>query len=134
MSRVLDRRQLLRGAAVAGSGIAFSAYMPAWAQPVSGGIVKPLPVVSGTEIALTIDSFPLIIDGKRTPAIGVNGTVPAPLIRLKEGQNVRLAVSNKLDVDSSIPSPTTSRSGRPAHTGITAIPARRSRRGFTARS
>lgn len=102
MSRVLDRRQLLRGAAVAGSGIAFSAYMPAWAQPVSGGIVKPLPIVSGTEIALTIDSFPLIIDGKRTPAIGVNGTVPAPLIRLKEGQNVRLAVSNKLDVDSSI--------------------------------
>ncbi len=102
MSRVLDRRQLLRGAAVAGSGFAFSAYMPAWAQPVSGGIVKPLPTVSGTEIALTIDSFPLIIDGKRTPAIGVNGTVPAPLIRLKEGQNVRLAVTNRLDVDSSI--------------------------------
>ena len=102
MSRVLDRRQLLRGAAVTGSGIAFSAYMPAWAQPVSGGIVKPLATLSGTDIALTIDSFPLIIDGKRTPAIGVNGTVPAPLIRLKEGQSVRLAVSNMLDVDSSI--------------------------------
>ena len=79
-----------------------SAYMPAWAQPVSGGIMKPFPTVSGTDIALTIDRFPLIVDGKRTPAIGVNGTVPAPLIRLKEGQNVRLAVSNKLDVDSSI--------------------------------
>ena len=102
MSRVLDRRQLMRGAAVAGGGLALSAYMPAWAQPVSRGIVKPLPTVSGTDIALTIDRFPLIVDGKRTPAIGVNGTVPAPLIRLKEGQNVRLAVSNKLDVDSSI--------------------------------
>lgn len=37
-----------------------------------------------------------------TPAIGVNGTVPAPLLRFKEGQRVRLAVSNTLDVESSI--------------------------------
>ena len=102
MSRLVDRRQLLRGAAVAGGGLALSTSLPAWAQPVSGGIVKPLPTVSGTDIALTIDRFPLIVDGKRTPAIGVNGTVPPPLIRLKEGQTVRLAVSNRLDVQSSI--------------------------------
>ena len=102
MSRLVDRRQLLRGAAVAGGGLALSTALPAWAQPVSGGIVKPLPTVSGTDITLTIDRFPLIVDGKRTPAIGVNGTVPAPLIRLKEGQTVRLAVSNRLDVQSSI--------------------------------
>ncbi|OWQ90209.1 copper resistance system multicopper oxidase [Sphingopyxis witflariensis] len=102
MSRTLDRRQLLRGAAVAGGGLAFSAYIPAWAQPVSGGIVKPLPTLSGTDIALTINSFTLPVDGKPTPAIGVNGTVPAPLLRLKEGQKVRLAVSNALDVESSI--------------------------------
>ncbi|WP_306286134.1 copper resistance system multicopper oxidase [Sphingomonas sp. Ant20] len=102
MSRIFDRRQMLRGAALAGGGVALTAYMPAWAQPVSGGIVKPLPVVSGAEIALTIDSFKLPVDGKSTPAIGVNGTVPAPLIRLKEGQKVRLSVTNNLDVDSSI--------------------------------
>lgn len=102
MSQTIDRRQLLRGAALAGGGLALSASLPAWAQPVSGGIVKPLPTLSGTDIALTIDSFPLIVDGKPTPAIGVNGTVPAPLLRLKEGQNVRLAVSNALDVESSI--------------------------------
>jgi len=76
MSRTIDRRQMLRGAALAGGGMALTAYMPAWAQPVSGGIVKPLPTVSGTDIALTIDSFRLPVDGKSTPAIGVNGTVP----------------------------------------------------------
>ena len=97
MSRTIDRRQMLRGAALAGGGMALTAYMPAWAQPVSGGIVKPLPTVSGTDIALTIDSFRLPVDGKSTPAIGVNGTVPAPLIRLKEGQKVRLSVTNNLD-------------------------------------
>ncbi|GAA3276128.1 hypothetical protein GCM10020258_55940 [Sphingomonas yabuuchiae] len=102
MSRTIDRRQMLRGAALAGGGMALTAYMPAWAQPVSGGIVKPLPTVSGTDIALTIDSFRLPVDGKSTPAIGVNGTVPAPLIRLKEGQKVRLSVTNNLDEDSSI--------------------------------
>ncbi len=34
--------------------------------------------------------------------LGINGTVPAPLVRLKEGQNARLTVVNDLDEDSSI--------------------------------
>src|SRR3546814_16719654 len=44
----------------------------------------------------------LTADGETTHAIGINGTVPAPLLRLKEGQNVRLSVTNQLDEDSSI--------------------------------
>jgi hypothetical protein len=55
-----------------------SAYMPAWAQPVSGGIVKPLPTVSGTDIALTIDSFKLPVDGKSTPPLASNGANAGP--------------------------------------------------------
>ena len=35
-------------------------------------------------------------------AVGINGTVPGPLIRLKEGQHVRLSVSNQLDEETSI--------------------------------
>ena len=54
MSRVLDRRQVLRGASLAGGGLALSAYMPAWAQPVSAGIAKPLPTVSGEDITLKV--------------------------------------------------------------------------------
>src|SRR3546814_20278257 len=44
----------------------------------------------------------LTADGETTHAIGINGTVPAPLLRLKEGQNVRLSVTNQLAEDSSI--------------------------------
>jgi len=44
----------------------------------------------------------MIIDGQASQAIGMNGTVPAPLIRLREGQNVRLQVVNDLDEESSI--------------------------------
>ena len=102
MSPVLTRRDLIRGATLAGGGLAFSAWMPAWAQPVSAGIVKPLPTVSGNDIALKIAEQAMVIDGRKMRAIGINGTVPAPLIRLREGQSVRLHVTNDLDEDSSI--------------------------------
>ena len=42
------------------------------------------------------------IDRKVSRAIGINGTVPGPLVRLKQGQTARLSVVNDLDVDSSI--------------------------------
>ncbi|MCP1471973.1 CopA family copper-resistance protein [Sphingobium sp. OAS761] len=102
MTSVLTRRDMIRGATLAGGGLALSAWMPAWAQPVSAGIVKPLPTVSGNDIALTIARQTMMIDGRKMRAIGVNGTVPAPLVRLREGQTVRLHVTNDLDEDSSI--------------------------------
>jgi CopA family copper-resistance protein len=98
----IDRRMLLRGAAVAGGTAALAAWFPAWAQPVSPGIVKPLPVVSGPDVSLTIAKQMMIIDGRPSRAIGINGTVPGPLVRLRQGQKVLLSVTNDLDVDSSI--------------------------------
>ena len=62
----------------------------------------PIPTVSGTDITLKIARQTMTIDGRRSAAIGINGTVPAPLIRLREGQTVRLNVINDLDEDSSI--------------------------------
>ncbi|MDQ3143287.1 MAG: copper resistance system multicopper oxidase [Pseudomonadota bacterium] len=98
----LPRRQFLRAAGLGGAGAGLAGVMPAWAQPVSGGLVRPLPSVSGTDIALSIGNVAVKVDGKVSRAIGVNGTVPAPLIRLKEGQKVRLRVTNTLDEESSI--------------------------------
>lgn len=98
----LDRRTLLRGAALTGGTAALAAWFPAWAQPVSAGIARPLPTVSGTDISLRIAHQMMTIDGRESHAIGINGTVPAPLVRLKEGTTVRLSVINDLDEDSSI--------------------------------
>ena len=98
----LERRQFLRAAALGGAGAGLASAMPAWAQPTSAGLVRPLPTVSGTDIALTIGKVAVRVDGKVSRAVGVNGTVPAPLLRLKEGQKVRLRVTNTLDEDSSI--------------------------------
>jgi CopA family copper-resistance protein len=102
MNETIDRRSLLRGAGIGVGGLALAAWMPAWAQSVSAGLPSDLPSVSGDDITLRIARQTMIIDGRPSRAIGINGTVPAPLIRLREGQHVRLKVINDLDEDSSI--------------------------------
>ncbi len=102
MSMMIDRRALLRGTAALGGTAALAPWFPAWAQPVSAGIVRPLPTVSGNDIHLRIAHQMMTIDGHDSHGIGINGTVPAPLVRLREGQTVRLHVENALDEDSSI--------------------------------
>ncbi len=97
-----DRRSFIGVAAAGGATAALAPWFPAWAQPVSRGITDPIPTVSGAEISLRIARQTVRVDGKVSRAIAINGTVPAPLIRLREGQNVRLAVTNDLDEDSSI--------------------------------
>jgi len=100
--RDFDRRQLLRGASMVGGGLAVSAMLPSWAQSATPGLLSTLPTVSGENIALTIGHTPFKVDGRMGHAVTINGTVPGPLVRLKEGQNVRLAVTNRLDEDTSI--------------------------------
>ena len=102
MTLSIDRRSMLRGGAALGGTAALTSWFPAWAQPVSAGISRTLPTVSGNDISLRIAHQMMTIDGREHHAIGINGSVPAPLIRLREGQTVRLHVENALDEDSSI--------------------------------
>lgn len=102
MTVTIDRRALLSGGAALGGTAAMAAWLPAWAQPVSAGIARPLSTVSGDDIHLRIAEQMMTIDGRKSHAIGINGTIPAPLIRLREGQTVRLHVENALGEDSSI--------------------------------
>ena len=101
-SPLLGRRAFLAKSAALGGVVAASNLFPAWAQSGTGGIARPLPTLTGTDFALKIHRMMITADGETTRAIGINGTVPAPLLRFKEGQKVRLAVTNTLDEDSSI--------------------------------
>ena len=51
---------------------------------------------------LQIGGASLTLDGRTAPALAINGTVPGPLLRLKEGRRIRLNVSNALGEDTSI--------------------------------
>lgn len=57
---------------------------------------------ASNSIHLTIQESPVTIGGKNTMATAINGTVPGPLVRLKEGENTILQVTNRLKEDSSI--------------------------------
>ena len=102
-----NRRALLRGAAALSGGTAASMLFPSWARSQMAhehhGTVDPgQGVLSGEEIKLSIGHSSFKLGGRTGHAVTVNGTLPAPLIRLREGQNVRIAVTNHLDEDSSI--------------------------------
>lgn len=97
-SLTFDRRTLMKGAAALTLAQAF----PTWARSGSAGL-RPTPdVLSGDTIVLTVRESHFATGGRTAHAITVNGTVPAPLIRLKEGQTVRLAITNRLKEDTSI--------------------------------
>lgn len=97
----LDRRTLLQAAG--GAGLAsLSSLLPAWAQSGSAGIAPTLPTLSGADIALSVGHTPFSLGGRTGHAVTVNGTLPAPLLRLREGQTARLSVTNTLEEDTSI--------------------------------
>lgn len=98
----LDRRALLRGAAIGGIGAGFAGLLPAWAQSGTPGIVPDMTTLSGEDIRLSVADSHFTVGGRHGHAVTVNGTIPAPLIRLREGQNVRLHVANRLAEDTSI--------------------------------
>ena len=96
----VGRRALLNGGLAA---LAWKAgLMPAWAAPVSAGS-RAMQPLSGPDIRLTVGHSMFRAGGRQGHAVTVNGTLPAPLIRLREGERVRLHVENRLgDEDTSI--------------------------------
>ncbi|WP_333591059.1 copper resistance system multicopper oxidase [Brevundimonas sp.] len=97
-----DRRAVLRGAVAGGGVLALQGVTPAWARTGSPGLRPDQPTLTGPDIDLTVGRTPFTVGGRTATATTVNGGLPAPLLRLREGQNVRIAVHNGLDEDTSI--------------------------------
>ena len=92
-----SRRRFVQGLATGGAVAALGAWPTlgrALATPGSAA------VLSGTDFDLSIGETPMNFTGKTRTAITVNGSLPAPLLRWKEGTTVNLRVRNALPPDS----------------------------------
>jgi CopA family copper-resistance protein len=91
----MDRRLFLKamGASAFATGLNLALPLPAWGNELSKGIDE---VEAKNLYNLTIDYSSLVIDGKKGRATTINGTVPGPLLRWKEGEHVRMNVKNNL--------------------------------------
>jgi CopA family copper-resistance protein len=95
-----SRRTFVRGLAVGGAALAFDlSGTSLWAQ---GTAPAPAATLHGTDFDLRIGETRLNVTGSPQTALTVNGTLPAPTLRWKEGDTVTLRVSNSLHEDASI--------------------------------
>lgn len=91
----LNRRQFMKaaGAGFFLAGLKMTLPLPAWAKSAAPGIGT---VKAGKEYDLRIGYYPITIDGRQGTSTGINGTVPGPLVRLREGDEVTLKVTNAM--------------------------------------
>ena len=94
----LSRRRFVQGLAVGGAAAGLGLVRPARAQ--AG--VRPPGVLAGTEFHLDVGQTLVDYTGRVRPATTVNGSLPGPLLRWKEGTTVTLHVTNHLREATSI--------------------------------
>ncbi len=89
----LSRRRFVQGLALGGvaTGLGLHAR-PLWALKSPG---QP-EILSGTEFDLVIGETPVNITGRTRPGVTVNGMLPAPVLRWREGDTVNVRVTNAL--------------------------------------
>ncbi|MBS0167483.1 MAG: copper resistance system multicopper oxidase [Nitrospira sp.] len=101
----ISRRVLLKRAGALGL---LAAIQPLFAACASHRLLPMIPIgtqpstLSGELIDLVIGERSFVLDGQTGTALTINGTIPGPLIRLKEGQDVTLRVTNRLTEITSI--------------------------------
>jgi FtsP/CotA-like multicopper oxidase with cupredoxin domain len=64
--------------------------------------IAPPKVLSGSQFDLSVDELPVNYTGAHRLATAINGQVPGPLLRWREGDEITLRVTNRLAVHSSI--------------------------------
>jgi CopA family copper-resistance protein len=91
------RRRFVQGLA-AGGAVAGLGLWPRASYALQGAGLPS--VLAGTQFDLSIGETPMNFTGRARTAITVNGSLPAPLLRWREGTTVNLRVSNALPAHS----------------------------------
>jgi FtsP/CotA-like multicopper oxidase with cupredoxin domain len=97
-----SRRRFIQGLAAGGVLLGASPWLRPAAARAADTITGNTPVLSGTEFDLVIAETPVNFTGRTRMATTINGSIPAPTLRWRQGDTVTLRVTNRLPVDSSI--------------------------------
>ena len=101
LAQGVSRRTFVRGLTVGGAALTLGHWSSSvFAQ--EGNRRAPWTELSGADFDLRIGETPMNFTGNPRVAFTVNGSVPAPTLRWKEGDTVVLRVANTLDEDASI--------------------------------
>jgi CopA family copper-resistance protein len=94
------RRRFVQGLAAGG----VLAANPGWLQAAlqDSTLLGTAPVLSGTEIDLVVAQTPVNFTGRPRMAVTINGSIPGPTLRLREGDDVTIRVTNQLTKTTSI--------------------------------
>jgi CopA family copper-resistance protein len=102
--RGASRRQFVKALAVGGTATA--AQLGAWPAFAEGAPADRIPrtpeVLSGKHFELAIDELPVNYTGRQRMATAVNGSVPGPTLRWREGDAITVAVTNRMKTQTSI--------------------------------
>ena len=99
MQSKTTRRTFVKGLAAAG----ILGGMGMWRTPVWAVTSPGQPnVLSGNDFDLFIGETPVNITGAARTAMTINGSLPGPILRWREGETVTLRVRNRLKEDTSI--------------------------------
>jgi CopA family copper-resistance protein len=95
------RRRFIHG--IAAAGVAATLGRPAFGEGVGSERLGAEPaVLTGDSFDLVIDSLPVNFTGRRVLGTALNGSIPGPIFRWREGDTVTIAVTNRLPTPTSI--------------------------------
>src|SRR6202048_95757 len=102
--RVLpSRRQFVQGLAAGGviAGLEWGGF-PAFGEAGQTPEHRSPAMLTGNHFELSVDRLPVNFTGENSTAVAVNGSVPGPTLRWREGDVVTVAVTNRLKTPTSI--------------------------------
>src|SRR5712671_4367513 len=99
-AQTLSRRRFMQGL-VAG-GVLAGLDLWRWLAVARGAAARAQDVLTGTQFTLVIDRIPVNVTGYSTQAVAINGSIPGPILRWRDGDTVTIRVTNKLEEPTSI--------------------------------
>ena len=109
MRSPVSRRRFLHAAGAFGAIAGLERLAPAYARSPAGtapdathSLVREGTLAARERVELVIDRTPFGFGGRRAAATTINGSIPGPLLRFREGEHASIRVTNRLREDTSI--------------------------------